>query len=148
MSRTLAPANPRSCTTRRPSVKIFSRCDGLATNSNMYARIENVNDPRTQFFRSLIRVRLHGGLGHGPVHSRLHIAIDHNRNHRPDFKVVQRLATTGTAKPLLEKRTIMWQGARHDSERQKTIAQLTAKPYDRLVFSAEHDRNLRIHVKD
>src|SRR6266851_3012756 len=32
MSRTLAPPNPRSCTTRRPSVSIFSRCDGLLTN--------------------------------------------------------------------------------------------------------------------
>src|SRR6266851_5890031 len=48
MSRTLAPPNPRSCTTRRPSVKIFSRCDGLATNRNMYARIRNVKEPRIQ----------------------------------------------------------------------------------------------------
>jgi hypothetical protein len=32
MSRTLAPANPRSCTTRRPAVSIFSRFDGLRTN--------------------------------------------------------------------------------------------------------------------
>src|SRR5438132_11110087 len=31
MSRTLAPANPRSCTTRRHSVSIFSRFDGLPT---------------------------------------------------------------------------------------------------------------------
>src|SRR5258708_28568827 len=29
MSRTLAPAKPRSCTTRMPSVRIFSRLDGL-----------------------------------------------------------------------------------------------------------------------
>src|SRR5713101_3545644 len=82
MSRTLAPTNPRSCTTRRPSVSILSRFDGLLMIRNMYVRIETVKQPRIRALppcfqvnprQPLVAVELRRSLGQRGRNPFLHV---------------------------------------------------------------------------